>query len=147
MMGIDELMDLTMYSSMYLLFYMAYFYVEGANLLVPCRVNANFKRILSRFASFFRGFIGAGGTESICCSLIFLRTCFCLAWKSKKGSEKQQPYRKRCLMGPLLSISCGGGARTSCLPLAFECARGSFSDSEKRRRRASFLMKSLESEL
>ena len=46
---------------MYLLFYMAYFYVEGANLLVPCRVNANFKRILSRFASFFRGFIGAGG--------------------------------------------------------------------------------------
>ena len=57
MMGIDELMDLTMYSSMYLLFYMAYFYVEG----VPCRVNANFKRILSRFASFFRGFIGAGG--------------------------------------------------------------------------------------
>ena len=61
MMGIDELMDLTMYSSMYLLFYMAYFYVEGANLLVPCRVNANFKRILSRFASFFRGFIGAGG--------------------------------------------------------------------------------------
>ena len=58
MMGIDELMDLTMYSSMYLLFYMAYFYVEGANLLVPCRVNANFKRILSRFASFFRGFIG-----------------------------------------------------------------------------------------
>ena len=61
MMGIDELMDLTMYSSMYLLFYMAYFYVEGANLLVPCRVNANFKRILSRFTSFFRGFIGAGG--------------------------------------------------------------------------------------
>ena len=47
MMGIDELMDLTMYSRM--------------NLLVPCRVNANFKRILSRFASFFRGFIGAGG--------------------------------------------------------------------------------------
>ncbi len=33
MMGIDELMDLTMYSSMYLLFYMAYFYVEGANFL------------------------------------------------------------------------------------------------------------------
>lgn len=79
MMGIDELIDLTMYSSMYLLFYMAYFYVEGANLLVPCRVNANFKRILSRFASFFRGFIGAGGMESIYCSLIFLRTCFCLA--------------------------------------------------------------------
>ena len=61
MMGIDELMDLTMYSSMYLLFYMAYFYVEGANLLLPCCVNPNFKRILSRFASFFRGFIGAGG--------------------------------------------------------------------------------------
>lgn len=81
MMGIDELMDLTMYSSMYLLFYMAYFYVEGANLLVPCRVNANFKRILSRFTSFFRGFIGAGGMESICCSLIFLRTCFLLGLK------------------------------------------------------------------
>lgn len=81
MMGIDELMDLTMYSSMYLLFYMAYFYVEGANLLVPCRVNANFKRILSRFASFFRGFIGTGGMESICCSLIFLRTCLLLGLK------------------------------------------------------------------
>ena len=60
-MGIDELMDLTMYSSMYLLFAMAAFYVEGANLLVPSRVNANFKRILSPFTSFFKGFIGAGG--------------------------------------------------------------------------------------
>ena len=147
MMGIDELMDLTMYSSMYLLFYMAYFYVEGANLLVPCRVNANFKRILSRFASFFRGFIGAGGWRASAALCSFCVPVFCLAWKSKKGSEKQQPYRKRCLMGPLLSISCGGGARTSCLPLAFECARGSFSDSEKRRRRASFFDESLESEL
>lgn len=61
MMGIEELMDLTMYSSMYLLFAMAAFYVEGANLLVPSRVNFNFKRIVSRFLSFFRGFIGAGG--------------------------------------------------------------------------------------
>ena len=65
MMGIDELMDLTMYSSMYLLFYMASFYVEGANLLVPGRVNSNFKRLLSRFTSFFKGFIGAGGWASL----------------------------------------------------------------------------------
>ena len=61
MMGIEELMDLTMYSSMYLIFAMAAFYVEGANLMVPSRVNLNFKRIVSRFLSFFRGFIGAGG--------------------------------------------------------------------------------------
>ena len=40
---------------------LAFFYVEGANLLVPSRVNFNFKRILSPFASFFKGFIGAGG--------------------------------------------------------------------------------------
>ena len=65
MMGIEELMDLTMYSSMYLLFAMAAFYVEGANLLVPSRVNANFKRILSPFTSFFRGFIGAGGKSFV----------------------------------------------------------------------------------
>ena len=61
MMVIEELMDLEMYGSMYLLFAMAAFYVEGANLLVPSRVNFNFKRILSPFASFFKGFIGAGG--------------------------------------------------------------------------------------
>lgn len=60
-MEIGELMDLEMYGSMYLLFAMAFFYVEGANLLVPSRVNFNFKRILSPFASFFKGFIGAGG--------------------------------------------------------------------------------------
>ena len=60
-MVIEELMDLEMYGSMYLLFAMAAFYVEGANLLVPSRVNFNFKRILSPFASFFKGFIGAGG--------------------------------------------------------------------------------------
>lgn len=60
-MEINELMDLEMYGSMYLLFAMAYFYVEGASLLVPSRVNFNFKRILSPFASFFKGFIGAGG--------------------------------------------------------------------------------------
>lgn len=45
-MEIGELMDLEMYGSMYLLFAMAFFYVEGANLLVPSRVNFNFKRIL-----------------------------------------------------------------------------------------------------
>lgn len=61
MMVIEELMYLEMYGSMYLLFAMAAFYVEGANLLVPSRVNFNFKRILSPFASFFKGFIGAGG--------------------------------------------------------------------------------------
>ena len=61
MMGIEALMDLEMYGSMYLLFAMASFYVEGANLLVPSRVNLNFKRILSPFTSFFKGFIGAGG--------------------------------------------------------------------------------------
>lgn len=61
MMVIEELMDLEMYGSMYLLFAMAAFYVEGANLLVPSRVNFNFKRILSPFASFFKGFIGARG--------------------------------------------------------------------------------------
>ena len=44
-MEIGELMDLEMYGSMYLLFAMAFFYVEGANLLVPSRVNFNFKRI------------------------------------------------------------------------------------------------------
>lgn len=60
-MEIGELMDLEMYGSMYLLFAMAFFYVGGANLLVPSRVNFNFKRILSPFASFFKGFIGAGG--------------------------------------------------------------------------------------
>ena len=61
MMVIEELMDLEMYGSMYLLFAMAAFYVEGANLLVPSRVNFNFKRILSPFAAFFKGFIGAVG--------------------------------------------------------------------------------------
>ena len=63
-MVIEELMDLEMYGSMYLLFAMAAFYVEGANLLVPSRVNFNFKRILSPFASFFKGFIGAGGWKA-----------------------------------------------------------------------------------
>lgn len=59
-MRIEDLMDLEMYGSMYILFAMASFYVEGANLLVPSRVNFNFKRILSPFTSFFKGFIGAG---------------------------------------------------------------------------------------
>ena len=40
---------------------MALFFVEGANLLVPFRENFNFKRIVARFSSFFKGFIGAGG--------------------------------------------------------------------------------------
>ena len=62
-MEIEEIMDLEMYGSMYLLFAMAYFYQEGANLLVPGRVNMNFKRVLSAFASFFKGFIGAGGWD------------------------------------------------------------------------------------
>lgn len=60
-MRIEDLMDLEMYGSMYILFAMASFYVEGANLLVPSRVNFNFKRVLSPFTSFFKGFIGAGG--------------------------------------------------------------------------------------
>ena len=60
-MRIEDLMDLEMYGSMYILFAMASFCVEGANLLVPSRVNFNFKRVLSPFTSFFKGFIGAGG--------------------------------------------------------------------------------------
>ena len=46
---------------MYELCVMAVFFVEGANLVVPYRENANFNRVLSRFTSFFKGFIGAGG--------------------------------------------------------------------------------------
>lgn len=46
---------------MYELCVMAVFFVEGANLLVLYRENANFNRVLSRFTSFFKGFIGAGG--------------------------------------------------------------------------------------
>lgn len=60
-MTMDDLFDIMFYDNMYLLFAMAYFFVAGANLLVPSAVNANFKRILSRFTSFFKGFIGAGG--------------------------------------------------------------------------------------
>ena len=55
---------LEMYGSMYILFAMASFYVEGANLLVPSRVNFNFKRVLSPFTSFFKGFIGAASDSS-----------------------------------------------------------------------------------
>ena len=36
-MRIEDLMDLEMYGSMYILFAMASFYVEGANLLVPSK--------------------------------------------------------------------------------------------------------------
>lgn len=81
MMGIEELMDLTMYSSMYLIFAMAAFYVEGANLLVPSRVNLNFKRIVSRFLSFFRGFIGAGGWSFVVRKKLNDRI-FCMPWKN-----------------------------------------------------------------
>lgn len=81
MMGIEELMDLTMYSSMYLIFAMAAFYVEGANLLVPSRVNLNFKRIVSRFLSFFRGFIGAGGWSFMVRKKLNDRI-FCMPWKN-----------------------------------------------------------------
>lgn len=42
------------------LFVMAVFFVEGANLEVPCRENSNFKCVISWFSSFFKGFIGAG---------------------------------------------------------------------------------------
>ena len=54
-------MTMTFDDIMYELCVMAVFFVEGANLLVPCRENANFNRVLSRFTSFFKGFIGAGG--------------------------------------------------------------------------------------
>lgn len=81
MMGIEELMNLTMYSSMYLIFAMAAFYVEGANLLVPSRVNLNFKRIVSRFLSFFRGFIGAGGWSFVVRKKLNDRI-FCMPWKN-----------------------------------------------------------------
>lgn len=81
MMGIEKLMDLTMYSSMYLIFAMAAFYVEGANLLVPSRVNLNFKRIVSRFLSFFRGFIGAGGWSFVVRKKLNDRI-FCMPWKN-----------------------------------------------------------------
>lgn len=67
-MRIEDLMDLEMYGSMYILFAMASFYVEGANLLVPSRVNFNFKRVLSPFTSFFKGFIGAGGWAAMALS-------------------------------------------------------------------------------
>ncbi len=63
-MDMIELMDTLDVDSMYLLFVMAFFHEEGANLWVPSKVNANFKRVLSVFISFFKGFIGAGGPLS-----------------------------------------------------------------------------------
>jgi len=54
-------MTMTFDDIMYELCVMAGFFVEGANLLVLYRENANFNRVLSRFTSFFKGFIGAGG--------------------------------------------------------------------------------------
>lgn len=53
--------DMELGDMMYELCLMALFFVEGANLLVPFRENFNFKRIVDRFSSFFKGFIGAGG--------------------------------------------------------------------------------------
>ena len=53
--------DMELGDMMYELCLMALFFVEGANLLVPFRENFNFKRIVARFSSFFKGFIGAGG--------------------------------------------------------------------------------------
>lgn len=47
------------------LFVMAVFFVEGANLVVPCRENSNFKCLISWFSSFFKGFIGAGWLTGI----------------------------------------------------------------------------------
>lgn len=57
----EHTMEMNFDDMMYELFIMAVFFVEGANLLVPCRENFNFKRIVARFSSFFKGFIGAGG--------------------------------------------------------------------------------------
>ena len=54
-------MTMTFDDIMYELCVMSVFFVEGANLLVLYRENANFNRVLSRFTSFFKGFIGAGG--------------------------------------------------------------------------------------
>lgn len=54
-------MTMTFDDIMYELCVMAVFFVEGANLLVPYRENSNLSRVLSRFTSFFKGFIGAGG--------------------------------------------------------------------------------------
>ncbi len=48
---------------MYQIYIMAVFFVEYANLLVPYRENSNLKRLLARFTSFFKGFIGAGGRK------------------------------------------------------------------------------------
>lgn len=85
MMGIDELMDLTMYSSMYLLFYMAYFYVEGANLLVPCQCQ--FQTDPVSFCLFLQRFHRRRGMESICCSLIFCVPVF--AWLKRVKKDRK----------------------------------------------------------
>ena len=47
--------DMELGDMMYELCLMALFFVEGANLLVPFRENFNFKRIVARFSSFFKG--------------------------------------------------------------------------------------------
>lgn len=60
-MDMTMLCDFSMYGSVYLLFVMAFFHVEWANLFVPSRVNSNYCRVVSRFVSFFKGYIGAGG--------------------------------------------------------------------------------------
>lgn len=60
-MTFEDLFDLTLYGSVYLLFATAVFFVEGADRFLPDHVNTCFKRVVSRFLSFFKGFIGAGG--------------------------------------------------------------------------------------
>lgn len=147
MMGIDELMDLTMYSSMYLLFYMAYFYVEGANLLVPCRVNANFKRILSRFASFFRGFIGAGGWKHLLLSDLFAYLFFAWLERVKKDRKSSSRTGSVASWGSffLFHAAVGRGYR-ACLWL-LNAPEDPFLTVKRDAAGRLFLMKSLESEL
>ena len=86
--------DMELGDMMYELCLMALFFVEGANLLVPFRENFNFKRIVARFSSFFKGFIGAGGHiyKSVCvksfhCGNILIiagSVLTCLLFKSRK---------------------------------------------------------------
>ena len=54
-------MAVTLDDIVYELYVMAAFCIEGSELSVPHRENFNFNCVLSRFTSFFKGFIGAGG--------------------------------------------------------------------------------------
>ena len=56
--------DMELGDMMYELCLMALFFVEGANLLVPFRENFNFKRIVARFSSFFKG-MGAESPKTV----------------------------------------------------------------------------------